>query len=209
MSNDNSAIEPEGDPWDQQPGEPKLWFERFDVFRLLGPNRTVAKAYRKVRYNDIHMAGQGQKSGSNYWYEVADKWRWEARADAWDKMRREELEDREKAVFEDGLSFSYERVDKLKRIAQRLEDFILDPQTTRISPYIIEQYRGVLDDIAKERGERAKETRITGAIQNNLVIETQWGRGGSASDAWNKIEGPKNDHALEATIIEEIDETEH
>jgi hypothetical protein len=188
-----------GDAWDQREEEPKIWYERFSIFRLIGPGRSIAKAYRKWR-----LLTKGEittKYTSNNWYDVAREWHWEERASAWDDVVREEQEDVAQEVYADGLSFAHERVRKLKLVAKKLEDYILDIKTTRISPYIIEQYRGILDDIAKERGERQKETRVTGVGGGAIMIETQWGRGGSATDAWNQLAQP----VVEA-VVEEVAE---
>jgi hypothetical protein len=187
-----------GDAWDQQEGEPKLWYERFSIFRLIGPGRTTAKAYRKWR---LLVKGETAKQyAANHWYDMAKEWNWEARASAWDDAIREEQEDRAQEVYADGLSFAHERVAKLKLVAQKLEDYILDKKTTRISPYVIEQYRGILDDIAKERGERQKDVRITGVGGGPIMIETQWGRGGSATDAWSQLPQPAVDAVVEEVV---------
>lgn len=188
------------DAWDRQPDEPSKWFARFDVYRLLGPSRSIGKAYRKWRIMDGRE--NVQITGNAIWVEQGKLWDWDARAEAWDEIERDEQEARAHAVLNDGLSLAHERIEKLKKIAQKLEDFILDAKTTRISPFVIEQYRGILDDIAKEKGERLKETRIVGASGGPVLIETSWGRGGSASDAWKQIEAPVID-----TIVEEIKES--
>ncbi len=193
------------DPWDQQEGEAHIWFERFSIFRLLGPTRTVPKAYRKWRY-DTTQTLPDNKNTAGWWYDEAEKSKWTARAEAWDESQREYVEDRALEVYNDGLSFAHERVAKLKLIAEKLEKHILDAKTTRISPFVIEQYRGILDDIAKERGDRTKETRITGAQGGPIIIETQWGRGGTISDAWNQLPAPQQT-VIEAVVKEEaIDE---
>lgn len=185
------------DPWDKQPDEPQNLYVRFDYYRLLGPLRSIHKAYARYR-KDID--GVDNVSGtSRHWHKAAEQWRWEERAQAWDESVREEKEERALSVFGEGLSLSHERVAKLKLIAQKLEDYILDPRTTRVSPHIIEQYRGLLDDIAKERGDRSNKVAITGPAGGPIVIETQWGRGGSASDAWKALPEP-----VEGTIVKEI-----
>jgi hypothetical protein len=188
----------EQDAWEQMEGEPEIWYRRFNVYRLMGPSRNISKAYKNWR------AGSGKnekaRAGSE-WFTESSRWKWKERADAWDADVSQELENDAARIYGDGLSLAHNRVDKLKLIAQKLEDFILDANTTRLSPFILEQYRGILDDIAKEKGERLKETRITGATGGAILIETSWGRGGAASEAWKKIEAPIVD-----TIVEEITE---
>jgi hypothetical protein len=181
------------DPWDQLEQESNLWFARFDMFRLLGPSRSIPKTYRKWREREDPNLKYSD------WYREAKLYNWDERAAAWDEVNRELQEDRIQEVYGSGLALSHERVAKLILIAEKLEAFILDKKTTRISPFVIEQYRGILDDIAKEKGERLKETRVTGTAGGPILIETSWGRGGSASDAWKQLEAP----TIEA-IIEEV-----
>lgn len=197
MENKLVVLSEDVDPWDKQPDEPQNWYERFDYYRLLGPLRSVNKAYRRYRQD---VDGVDIPSGhSRYWDKLAKEWRWEERAQAWDESVRDEKEERALSVFGEGLSLSHERVAKLKLIAQKLEDYILDPRTTRVSPHIIEQYRGILDDIAKERGDRSNKVAITGPAGGPIIIETQWGRGGAASEAWKMLPEP-----VESTVVEEI-----
>jgi len=186
------------DPWALQPGEPSLWHQRFEYFRLMGPLRTIGKAYRKYRkdIDDVEI----NYSATHYWREKAREWEWEERAQAWDEAVAEEKEERAIAVFGEGLSLSHERVAKLKLIAEKLEDYILDPRTTRISPHIIEQYRGLLDDIAKERGDRSSKVAVTGPTGGPIVIETVWGRGGAFTEAWKSL--PQQ---AETKVVEEIE----
>jgi hypothetical protein len=201
-------INEEGDPWDQMIDEPTMWYERFQLYRLLGPGRNVSKAYRKHRsINTVYDPETSRKQGATSWYDYARQYNWEARANAWDETCREEVEDRAHEIYNDGLSFAHERVDKLKKIATRLEGFIMDDKTTRISPHVIEQYRGILDDIARERGERAKETHISGANGGNIVIETQWGRGGGASNAWDIKQIAPPTEAVDGVVKEITEET--
>lgn len=201
MEQDTSLQVDERDPWEQLPDEPRMWYERFEIYRLLGPLRTMGLAYRKYRAvsgtpSNTTMVGQ--------WSKYAKKYEWDRRAQAWDDSLREEREVEAMEVYSEGLSMAHERVRKLKAVAQKLEDYILDPRTTRISPHVIEQYRGLLDDIAKERGERKNVTAITGADGGPIRIVTSWGRGGSASDAWNALPEPVIDGE-----IKEITEENH
>lgn len=97
--------------WDRLPREPMLWFARFEIYRELGPGRTIEEAWR------VHKAEQSSPSNSkrphNRWYEVAREWSWQKRAEEWDEeqfaiqrafaeresreRRQREAEEREKA----------------------------------------------------------------------------------------------------------------
>lgn len=69
--------------WDRRPGEPMLWFARFEVYRELGPGRTIEDVWR------ISTAQQSTppKRPHNRWYDVAREWDWQTRAEAWDEMQ--------------------------------------------------------------------------------------------------------------------------
>jgi len=174
------------DPWDLQPGESPLWFDRFTQFRLLGPHRSLAKVYRLSRLRE-HGKVVERDNAPSLWNARAKEWKWRERASAWDAYTLELVEEQAHNVYNSGLSLVHERVTKLQQLAQKMENYLLDSRTTRLSPHLIEQYRGTLDDIAKELGQRVKETRLTGPGGGPVAITTSWGRGGSATDAWQKV----------------------
>ena len=90
--------------WERRPGEPNLWFERFEVYRNLGPGRYLLHAYRLISNRpDAHKV-----PGS--WAPAMAKWEWRKRILAWDdaeflKARQAEAEGRAAA-----------RADRLKRM---------------------------------------------------------------------------------------------
>lgn len=183
----------ERDAWDQLDDEPDSWFYKFSQFRLLGPRRSMRKVYRIWREEKY---GQDMKehTAPAIWAEKAKQYHWVERAHAWDVARLEEKEEEAEKVYSEGLSLAHNRVDHLKKLAQKMEDYLLDKRTTRLSPHLIEQLRGTYDDIAKELGQRVKETRLTGPGGGPVEIVTAWGRGGSATDAWKEtqiVEGTK------------------
>lgn len=104
---------------------------------------------------------------------------WQARAVEYDTQIEErknlETEQRRRAVLEEGLALDFERVAALKKLATYLlnqietpgkvwlketrqvgkgEDAEIVTVKRRFNAPLIEQFRGVLDDIAKEKGER-------------------------------------------------------
>lgn len=64
--------------WDRQEGEPVNWFERFESYRKMGPQRTLLGCVNKERQNRATSNIPGA------WRDAAEKWRWKARAEAWD-----------------------------------------------------------------------------------------------------------------------------
>ncbi|MCY4412902.1 MAG: hypothetical protein OXC27_20785 [Caldilineaceae bacterium] len=74
-------------PWEQQPDEPPKWYTRFRIYLRLGPSRNLTAACR------IWANSQGRPSQTTR--KKSKEWRWEERATAYDKAKREE-----KAAFE-------------------------------------------------------------------------------------------------------------
>jgi hypothetical protein len=75
--------------WEQQPGEPALWFARFTEFYLsAGPDRSLAAAYRTYRARQAigtkpaRDFSRAQPPGE--WTRHCTAWRWVERAQAWD-----------------------------------------------------------------------------------------------------------------------------
>ncbi len=62
--------------WEQQSDEPELWYDRFTVYRLLGPTRTLPKAYALVS----RLQGKHGAQSSAHWHKYVKRWQWEQRA---------------------------------------------------------------------------------------------------------------------------------
>lgn len=73
--------------WKRLPDEVPVWFARFEVYRLIGPSRSIDECYRRV--SGLHRLS-GARPGQA-WYKSAERWRWQARAEAWDEAERERL----------------------------------------------------------------------------------------------------------------------
>jgi hypothetical protein len=79
-------------PWDRLPNEPMLWFNRFEIFRSLGPeNRSVINAWRQLGNPN------NAKAPSSVWKYRAKEWYWWERAEAYDEwnihQRRQRFQD--------------------------------------------------------------------------------------------------------------------
>jgi len=75
--------------WDQQPGEPTLWYERFWKW-LHDPRRSMLAVYNGERT----LAGKSMMSSvPGPWPGSARKWKWNARAQAWDDYEHERLDE--------------------------------------------------------------------------------------------------------------------
>ncbi len=78
-------------PWEQQPGEPDLWYERFKAYLHLGPGRSLARALQGMPLKPH----RGQRRYNGEWAQQAATWLWSERARAWDQHQREALNEYE------------------------------------------------------------------------------------------------------------------
>jgi molybdopterin converting factor small subunit len=98
--------------WERQEGEsgkiePMRWYNRFVVYREMGPDRSLLGAY-KLYLSTQKEAETGRVmkavSAPILWRTAADLWQWRSRAEAWDmeNIRRKEAEwaERRKQVQE-------------------------------------------------------------------------------------------------------------
>lgn len=68
--------------WERQAGEPNRWYQRFEHFRLLGPQRSLLAVLNVERSANGRERARGTPGR---WREAAERWSWRARAEAWDK----------------------------------------------------------------------------------------------------------------------------
>ena len=118
-----------GDSWERQPGEPARWYERFTVYRRMGPRRSFLGAAK------LHCEQAGSKlpwklPGS--WQRNAELWRWRQRAEAWDQAEAEREEqtwqDRRRRHRED----EYQVGQELLARARAMMEWPLERQETRV-----------------------------------------------------------------------------
>jgi len=76
------------DAWERQAGEPNLWYGRFEVFRLLGPGRSIEAVFQAEGPAKVGK-GQQKRRPSRHWYRASQRWRWPERAEAWDGAERD------------------------------------------------------------------------------------------------------------------------
>lgn len=74
--------------WEKRADESGRWFARFEVYRLLGPSRSIEKAFQATR--DLEGL-KGERPG-HAWYQAASEMDWPGRAEAWDRSERERLQ---------------------------------------------------------------------------------------------------------------------
>ena len=94
------------------------------------------------------------------------KFGWKTRAELFDMNVEKEKDQRADEALGTGLALYQERVIKLKHLADHLETFIWEDRRLwnrgRFQDSLIQQYRGILDDLAMETGGRVSKTEIGG-----------------------------------------------
>lgn len=83
--------------WLRLPGEPARWFARFEQYRLLGPRRTLEAAFAACKKSEGLAAGARRARPGTQWYDVAKRWDWKGRAEAWDEVERAAFLESERA----------------------------------------------------------------------------------------------------------------
>jgi hypothetical protein len=85
-------------PWERMESEPDMWYDRFELFRMLGPTRSVRRAYAaaKVEYPDMFTGNRP----SNNWNVMCERYHWLVRARAWDDAQRDVFREQEMELAE-------------------------------------------------------------------------------------------------------------
>lgn len=171
--------------------EPNGWFHRFLLYRNMGPTRSILGAFHVEK---VAKSESLPNCAPDSWYKASHKHDWKFRAELYDKAQYERAEANRKAlealeqeeiarIMSSGYAAIHERVKGLDRIAKVLEASFTDKDTGDIqyqflTPDKIREFRGCLDDIAKELGARSKKVELTGkAGQAIEIVTTQWGGG--------------------------------
>lgn len=133
--------------WEQQDGEPGLWFDRFHRFLESGPTRSMLSLYNAERVAEDATA-QPAKTVPSSWREQADLWQWRHRAAVWDaaeQQRRREQYDQERAEDHEA------RVMALKALRGKLMQRLQALDAQEISPaLLVNSLRMVVQELRAE-----------------------------------------------------------
>lgn len=171
-------MDDERKPWEQIEGEPIKWYSRFDKLRLMKPwKRSINAVY--VEEQDVKKGEKTRENAPTLWYDIAKQWEWNGRAEAWDKYRITERDKQiaaeEEEILKSEYALKHERIKDLNEIAKLLREEVFDDDKRwvddikavgleahylkQFNDSLVREYRAALDDIAKEKGERAKLTK--------------------------------------------------
>ena len=178
-----------------QSGERSAAIQACNDWLRMGPGRSLPMLYSRYTETSQNSPPTQSMGTLKQW---SSRYDWSSRADEWDAT----AEDRKNAEYDlamqTGLALDYERVNSLKRLALFLEGQIYERGATgdyhnvwlpdvkvvgygdgaevvdieRFNGAILQQYRGTLDDIAKETGGRVTKTQseFTGKDGEALTI---------------------------------------
>lgn len=143
--------------WEQWEGEPDTWFTRFDVYRLLGPLRTIEAAWKQINTSGIRKG----KRPSKFWYSYAKEFEWKKRAEAWDQHLRDEQEKR----WNDSIMGKSEILARWSEQARaNINEFVeIDAKTGQIV--------NLNDDALMVNGNLVKSIKTSNGRTNSIGIE--------------------------------------
>lgn len=126
----------------------------------------------------------------------SQRYSWQKRAELYDSKLEQKKTERANEIMESGLALDHERVVHLKKLSGFLEQQIYEQGKTgvyhnvwvpdvkqigsgenaervdieRFNSALIDQYRGTLDDLAKETGGRKRQTEVGGIDGGDIVL---------------------------------------
>jgi len=132
----------------------------------MGPARTQLGA---VHEEDRQQNRPTTKWAPGSWRSAFKKFRWQERAEAWDEHRRKE-------IFNRGFASDLVRIEKLDKLATRLEEKVhamfdaMKAPRGGFNELMIGRYLEALDALAKETGGRVQKKEIAGPNGGPLEV---------------------------------------
>lgn len=176
-------------------GETKRAIQACNDYLRLGPGRSLAKLLN--RYQSGTEVPPTRRIGTLKTWSVS--FGWQQRAAAYDTETERQKNEYAKQVMQSGLALDYERVSRLKAMADLLEEQILARENgryaniwladakqigagefaervdiVRFNPAIFEQWRGIYDDLARETGGRKQEQKYSGQVDVVEMSLEEW-----------------------------------
>lgn len=160
---------------ERKEGETDRAVQACNDYLRLGPGRSLSKLLSKYTKRNQKEPVTESESTIKKWSADYD---WQLRASAYDAVLEEMRNEKRRKEFDAGLALDYERIRKLKKLANLLEqdltvrlwlddvksigsgEFAERVDLIRFNSALVEQYRGVLDDLAKEVGGRKQKSEV-------------------------------------------------
>lgn len=157
----------------------------------------VRRSVERLRNNYKARVAAGEEGIPSVSLNTIQDWcmdyMWKERAEIFDGMVDAKRTEDANAAMNTGLALPYERVTSLKRLAAYLEGYVYDParlwlvdyrtlgfgkyaeyrEVIRFNNQLVEQFRGVLDDLAKETGGRIHRQELSGVGGGPIPVALQ------------------------------------
>jgi hypothetical protein len=162
-------------------GEPNKWYDRFQIYLLLGSSRSIYAAYTAWRERSgktPRESAQKRAGLPKSWVDAAAKWEWVKRAEAFDENeRQQQLSDwtrRRDELRESEWKFSQELLDKARQmlvfpLAKTVRSQQADGQTIVTEVY---PTRWSIGDVAKFLEAASKLGRLALGEETERVAHT-------------------------------------
>lgn len=177
--------------YEKQDNESSAWFAKYLIYRNEKPaRRSLLGAYGKYQTQVQNSLEKHYKQPPGSWKQAFEKYDWKRRAEAYDAKLQAEQEERERVLREieaaeierimtTGYAAVHERVKGLDEMARLIKKSWLNDEGEIVyqwlSPDKVREYRGCLDDIAKELGQRVKTEKRE--LSGSIEFKTEWGGG--------------------------------
>jgi hypothetical protein len=165
-------------PWERIENEPQIWYRRFERFLLMFPKRSIAAVFQEEETERNREKPRIKPTGD--WYEMAEKWQWEERTQAWDDAQFAEDEKVAARVRRSGFALQYKRILALQDLVDGLitetknQERVWLPDVKAIgngpdaervdlvqfNDALFKEIREYITDIADEMGDRVKKKEI-------------------------------------------------
>ncbi|MFM7173458.1 MAG: hypothetical protein ACKO4U_10550, partial [Caldilinea sp.] len=126
--------------WEKRSDEPLTWFNRFERYRLLGPQRSLEAASQRC----AEVEGQRCPKSSRTWCDASRRWQWQERARAWDATHPSPLPGEEEAHRSDA------RQERLGMISKILKDLYVTLNLADLPNLEPDEARQFLTDASTE-----------------------------------------------------------
>ncbi len=106
--------------WERRSSEPNKWYDRFQMYLLLGPSRSLYATYTAWRARSGAESAQKRAGLPQSWRQAAERWEWAKRAEKFDENERAqqftEWQRRRDELREQEWKFSKELLDKAQQM---------------------------------------------------------------------------------------------
>ena len=131
--------------WEKRSDEPLAWFNRFERYRLLGPQRSLEAASLRC----AEVEGQRCPKSSRTWCDASRRWQWQERARAWDATQPSPLPGEEEAHRSDARQ---ERLGMISKIVKDLYVTLNLADLPNLEPDEARQFLPTLRKVKRQTG---------------------------------------------------------